>query len=264
MRFKIVNLFSVSKLVTYLILSLCAVTTVVQAQLKPGEVATSYTNNIFTKEFHVGALAHTAGFGANFTYAKYKTAKKLTEYHISFMNVKHPQEKKVLSQYVLVDNAKSYAYGKLNSVLLMKPSYGLRKIISKKERRNGVQLSYVYGAGPTIGFVKPVYLVVTYPSDPRGVFAEERYDPDKHDVFNIVGRSSGLLGINETKLAIGGHARVGLNFEYSPGSETYRALEVGAMLDVFPQAIEIMANENNSNYYLNIYLSLLFGKKTPR
>ncbi len=239
------------------------VISVAKAQLKPGEVENAYTNNIFTKEFHGGVMLHSAGLGVNFTYGKFKTAKKVIEYHVDIVNLKHPQEKKIVNPIKVVENAKSYAYGKLNGVLLLRPSYGIKKILSKKSRPNGVQVSYAYGVGGTVGFVKPVYLIVSY-DDIQGVYSEEKYDPEKHDIFNIIGRSSGLMGFNEMKFALGGNARFALNFEYAPNSEGYKALEVGAMLDVFPQKIEIMANENNSSVFLNLYVSLLFGKKIPR
>ena len=58
--------------------------------------------------------------------------------------------------------------------------------------------------------------------------------------------------------------KFGLDFKYSNIKERLKGLSVGAILDVYPRQVPIMAEEyvdSNRQYFLTFYLNLFFGRK---
>lgn len=215
---------------------------------------------LYRSEVSGGLFLHSHGFGANFRYSQNLTSKVKRTFSAELLNMKHPKEKKI--QNALERDARGYYYGKLNSLTIFRANIGRQKVIFGKELRGGVQVNYLYAAGVTLGFLKPIYLEIKDFSRPNvGTIKVERYDPAKHNQNDIYGRALFTHGLSEISVIPGGHAKLALNFEYAPDDELLKAMEVGMVMDAFYKTPQIMNVAENNQFWLTFYVNLQFGKK---
>ncbi len=240
-----------------LVFPLFLFTVVVNAQLP----ASQNNKASLRKAYYGGVQLHTSGWGTTFTYSKFKTFKTKSTLSFEFVSLKHAKETKRISTND--EKAKSYRYGKLNTLSLLRLSKGVKKIIYEKKREQGLEIAYNFKYGVTIGFLKPVYLeILRVNSNQRVEVVSERYDPELHHVNNIYGRSSNLMGLSQTKLTAGGNLKASFLFEFASDREKVRSLELGAGVDVFYKEVPLMAKIKNSFIYPTVFLNFQFGKKT--
>lgn len=217
----------------------------------------------YKRELYGGILLHGDGWGLQFYHAKYNTARDRRLLGIEVVGMKHPKEVKSFNPYY--EDARGYFYGKSNALLILRPTYGRKLQITDKIRRSGAEVNFLWGVGPSIGLLKPVYLQIGKPDRiPYENIAVERYDPAIHDVQNIYGRATWFNGVGEIKPYLGGFGRVALSFEYSTETTGLKGLEVGAMVDVYQKTVPIMAElegVRNKQFFFQFYLALQFGKK---
>lgn len=217
----------------------------------------------FRREMYGGILLHGDGWGLQFYHAKYKTARDRRLLGVELVGMKHPKEVKSFNPYY--EDARGYFYGKINALLILRPTYGRKWQITDKIRRSGAEVNIIWGIGPSIGLLKPVYLQIGKPDRiPYENIAVERYDPAKHDVQNIYGRATWFNGVGEITPYIGGFGRVALSFEYSNETTGLKGIEVGATVDAYQKTVPIMAElegVRNKQFFFQFYLALQFGKK---
>jgi len=217
----------------------------------------------YKREIYGGIVLHGAGWGLRFDHAKYRTARDRRLLGVEVVGMKHPKEVKSFNPYY--EDARGYFYGKSNSLMILRPTYGRKWQITDKIRRTGAEVNLLWGIGPSIGLLKPVYLQIGKPDRiPYENIAVERYDPAIHDVQNIYGRATWFNGVGEIKPYMGGFARVALSFEYSGETTGLKGLEVGATMDVYQKTVPIMAElegVRNKQFFFEFYLALQFGKK---
>jgi hypothetical protein len=220
---------------------------------------------LYRHEASGGLTVHSNGWGVTFKSGKHVTGfrKRILDFEIISMS--HPKEYRVTNAY---DGAKSFIYGKLNSVFIVRGGWGYQNIIFGKAERSGVEVRYNYYGGVDLGLTKPVYLDIlvsdpTNPGEPYVPIVTERYDPKdpNQTISNIYGGSSFFRGFGEMSLYPGVYGKFALSFEYAGWQQKIAALEVGAMADYFPKAIPIMAYNPNDNLYFNFYISILWGGK---
>lgn len=218
---------------------------------------------VYKHQWYGGINLHTAGWGLNFSVLKNKTAFKARVLKLEIVGLN--SHKQVKSYNPFYEDARGYHYGKQYSFYAVRPSWGMKKVITDKLRKNGVEVGYVWNVGPSLGLAKPVYLEILRdgPTSTSRTIVVERYDVEKHFHEDIYGRASTLLGWDEVNFFPGLHANFGLVFEYSNNKTGIKALEAGVAFDGYGKAIPIMALEGaeNRQFYLNFYLSILFGKK---
>lgn len=229
------------------------------AQYLP-EPDTMPDNVLMEKQWALGLLVHTNGWGLKFRYGKNRTALRLWMWEVEYSTYKSPKEIRVINPFY--PDAKSYIYGKVNSVSFLRGGTGQQYILNRKPYWGGVQLSVLWMGGVTVGLAKPMYLYIIYPvSQYEYEIKEERYDPDNHFAEDIYGRGSFLSGLLELNFHPGIYARGGLEFEFGNKNKRPKALEVGACLDYTPIGISIMAYNPKQSLFLTIYLSFTFGKR---
>ncbi|WP_306640191.1 hypothetical protein [Sanyastnella coralliicola] len=217
---------------------------------------------IYSHQMSGGLQLHSNGLGGFFQWGKYQGAKKIMLLGIDAVNMKHPKE--VKSYNPVYEDSRSYVYGKVNNLYILRPSFGYRKIITEKLRKSGVQVGYTLTGGPSLGITKPVYLEIGYPAIPYQYLATERYDPDRHFFDDIYGRASGLNGLDDLKLHPGGFVKFAFNFEYSNEKDRLKGLEAGVTLDAYLREIPIMAEDrvaNNQQFFFTFFLNFFVGKK---
>ena len=218
---------------------------------------------VYRRQIAGGIIGYTNGLGLNYGWGKHVDGFKRRMYHVELTNLRHHKEIKSFNP--IYDNARGYVFGKMNSVLVMRGTWGMKTVKFDKLRAEGVQISYNWAVGPALALLKPVYYEIGVSEDSSGFrfdyLVEEKFDADRHNVNNIFGRASFFQGVNEISVMPGIHAKFGLNFEYSPDRVGIRALEVGLAMDAYLSRLKIMATEENRQVYFNFYLNLLFGKK---
>lgn len=221
------------------------------------------TRVLYRKELYGGGMIHGDGWGLNFFHGKHRTAKDRRLLGLEITGMKHPKEIKSFNPFY--EDSRGYFYGKQNTMLILRPTYGRKRQIADKIRRSGVEVNYVWGIGPSLAFVKPVYLQIGKPDNfPYDIIVTERYDPTVHDIQNIYGRASWFNGFGEMRIYPGGFGRFGFNFEHSGQASGIKAIEVGVSMDAYPVVIPIMAELEgvvNKQFFFQFYLSVMFGKK---
>ncbi len=213
-------------------------------------------NIILLKETSAGIMIHTQGWGLRFRKGYNKSEFKKRMIVAEFLEMQSPRQIRIINPYYT--NAKSYVYGKLNTVYILRATYGMERLLNRKPYWGGVELRLAYMGGVSLGFAKPIYLYII--QDEFNVVVE-KYDPDRHYTENIYGRASFTKGFDELGFHPGFHAKLGLEFDYGVYRTKVKSLEAGAVIDLFPRPISIMAFNDPDYYFLTFYIAFNFGKR---
>jgi hypothetical protein len=219
-------------------------------------------NVLLEHQWSLGVHINSNGWGLKFRKGRNLALLRQFMWEIEFTTYKSAKEVRTINSYY--SDSKSYIYGKLNSVYFLRGGLGFQRILNRKPYWGGVQLSYLYYGGLSVGLAKPVYLnIVHVTTPPQYVVTEERYNPAliEHSIEYIYGRGSFLTGILNTEFHPGVYAKGGLEFEFGTRNRAIKALEIGAILDYSPIPIAIMAYNPKQSFFLTAYLSVSFGKR---
>ncbi|MBN1338305.1 MAG: hypothetical protein JXA03_03215 [Bacteroidales bacterium] len=218
-------------------------------------------NIVMLKEHSFGIIFHSQGWGFNFHKGKNITAFSKRLLGFEFVEMKSPKQIRIINPYF--SNSKSYVYGKLNTVYLLRAQYEVQKLLTRKPYWGGVELRFSYSGGASLGIAKPVYLYILTPTSDFFEYqiTEEKYDPEAHFVDNIFGRAPLTRGMDEIGVYPGLHAKIGLSFDYGVYKSKVKTLDAGIALDVFPEPVPIMANNEPDYYFLTFYIGFSFGKR---
>ena len=233
---------------------------VLPALMMAQETVFEEARTIYKRDQVFGGHLHTTGWGLNYRYSMYTSGFSKRGYEVEFTTIKHPKEIKTFSS--ILDNSNGYFYGKMNYLLALRFSTGNHKTFISKQSVKGVEISYFIHYGITAAYAKPVYLeVITQNIDKLPITEIQRYDPDRHDRGDIIGKASFFRGFLNGRFYPGGYLKVGLGFESSRQASNINAIEVGATLDAFLQDVPIMAKTPNQQFFLNLFVALNFGSK---
>jgi hypothetical protein len=182
-------------------------------------------------------------------------------WEIEFSTYKSSKEVRSINPYF--SDSRSYFYGKLNYLWFFRGGVGQEKILNRKPYWGGVQLSWLYFGGFSLGVTKPVYLYIIHFNNGFTDYdvREEKYNPQIHFIDNIYGRGPFLAGLTQIGLHPGVYVKTGLNFEFGTKNSQINSLEVGAAFDYSPIPVAIMAYNPEQSYFLTLYLSVMFGKR---
>lgn len=218
-------------------------------------------NVLLEKQWSLGALLHTNGWGLKFRKGHNVAALRQFMWEIEFTTYKSSKEVRSINPYF--SDSRSYFYGKLNYVWFIRGGIGQQQILNRKPYWGGVQLSWIYYGGFSLGITKPVYLYIIHFNNGFTDYEvkEEKYNPEIHYVDNIYGRGSFLAGLTNMGLHPGVYLKTGLDFEFGVKNRQINALEVGGIFDYSPIPVAIMAYNPKQNFFLTLYLSVMFGKR---
>jgi hypothetical protein len=230
--------------------------------------ATQGKGLVYNTEKAVLIAGKTNGFALGYQWGELKTYYKTTFYRIDLGFLRHPKETRVNPNGATVPTANSYYYGKQNSFWQLRAGWGEKRYLSEKESIRGVAVGFSYCLGPTLGLLKPYYL------ERGGIegngFNVDRilvkYDPNNPSEFtdknSINGAASFFTGVSETRLTPGGHANIGVHFDWGAFEDFVRSMEVGIATDIFLRKVPILVeNSQNRLYFINLYLHLQLGKR---
>jgi hypothetical protein len=206
-------------------------------------------------------MAHTRGMGFGYQQGKILSIHSTLFWQAEFATMRHPKEYRRTNESF--PNTKTYSYGKLNRVYMLRGGLGVHRTLAEKPYWGGVTVKYTLFGGLNLAVAEPIYLYILYYnlSDSKFYRSLERYDPDNHFSDNIYGRGPVGKGLKEAKLYPGISLKGSFFFEYGSDRDYLRGLEVGAALDAFPKKIPIMALIDNPHAYLTFYLALHAGNK---
>lgn len=218
---------------------------------------------LLKQEFTAGIQLHAQGWGINVRRSKNKTFKRKRVIEGDIVTMTHPKEIKVVNPYY--ENAEPYVYGRKFQMLITRVGYGRQNVLYQRFDQ-GVEIRYLYIAGLSVGWAKPVYLEIGKndngsQSIPYDRVVTERYNEDLHNTGNIFGAASFVNGFNRMKVNPGVYGKAAISFDYAKRQKSISTIEAGVVIDGYFQVVELMANTYNAPFFVNLYVSLNFGTK---
>lgn len=195
--------------------------------------------------------------GGMFRYAKKTAPRRMSDFGIEIVNVKHSKEVRVNNQ----TTGNLFIWGKTNYLFAIRPYVAQELLVFTKGREDGIQINALFGAGPTLGLLKPYYIKYNY-----GASTElEQFDPAIHkDYFRIEGSGGMFTGLGNSKFLPGLHARAALTFEYGSFSTGVTGIEVGCLVEGYSKRVEILnimaeTPTYNRQFFSSLYMNIYFG-----
>ena len=207
------------------------------------------------------------GFAPGLEFGRLRTYYKTTYYHISLGELKHPKEQRQSAGPSATRSFRPFVFGKQNNFFAVRTGWGVKRYYSEKARQKGVAVGMSYSFGPTLGLLKPYYLVLGRVGEQPGSIkvVHERYSEDNANIFldntHILGASSFSKGIGKLSLLPGANASIAFHMDWGAFDEFVKAMEIGLMADVFAKKVPIMVTEQNRQLFFNFFINLQFGKR---
>jgi len=221
-------------------------------------------------EWSVGIKLHTHGYGLAYNWGKFINIRKKVLWQIEVQEIKHPKEFRRQSIYkdfpIQPPTARGYTFGKINNLYNLNVSRVWQRVLTRKGRKSGVEVSVLYKAGVSLGVVKPYVLNLVLSLDGFNApdIVEQTFE-DNPELFlttqNIYGGTNFVTGFDKASIIPGGIFKLGFLFDWANYNESVKAIEVGAMVNVYYKKVPIMAEAENHFLYGNLYLKVLFGKR---
>lgn len=218
-------------------------------------------NVLFRKEMNGSLIIHSNGWGLEFRTGRNQSIFSKWMFEANLLEMKDSKEIKSINPFFT--NTRSYYYGKLNAIYMLRAGAGQQRMLNRKPYFGGVELRLFYSAGLSVAFTKPVYLNIIKldESTYRYITVIERYDPENHFPDNIYGRASFTKGFNQLKPYPGIYLKTGLNVEFGTINQKPKTVEAGIALDMFAKPVPIMAFRDPSQFFFTLYLSAGIGKR---
>lgn len=175
--------------------------------------------------------------------------KSLSHYGVEIANTRHNREYRQTSF-----NGSTFVIGKSNYLVSIRPYYGREKIFFQKAPQQGVRISGLISAGPTLGLESPYFVNLSNGN-------KEQYDPNIHSVNNINGNSGPFKGLLKSNIVPGAHLKASLTFETTSTKSRVFGVQAGFNLEGFTRKIEIIPAAENKSVYSAAFFSVYFGKR---
>jgi len=219
---------------------------------------------LLRKEYYAGAFINSAGAGVEFRKGTNTTYFNKWLYEFNLLELKSSRETRVYNP--MFRNSRSYIYGKLNNLYVLRAGGGLQRLLNRKPYWGGVELRYFWFAGGSLGLAKPVYLYIIKELAVSQFYYEfflvaERYDPNKHFLDNIYGRASFTKGFDNLSLHPGAYAKGGFSFDIGRQNQKVSAVELGAAVDFFPGGVKMMALRDPERLFITFFVGYYFGRR---
>lgn len=260
-----------SKRIFYIILLIFAAKVASFAQFESFNEFNSETKGIiYNAEKAAQVRFHTNGFAIGWYNGTIKTYYRTNFVHYEVGYLKDPHE---LSQRFDYSNpfnsqaARSFTFGKQNSLYVARVGWGQRTYYSDMARKRGVSIGSSYEFGGILGLQKPYYLeLVRFKDNGTSAYlSTEKYSKDNKDIFTNIDRIFGGAGFfkawEEIKPIPGVFGKAGLLFQWDTADGYFTGMEAGIQADVFPKKVPIMINQPNQLLFLNLYISVELGKR---
>ncbi|MCQ2959160.1 MAG: hypothetical protein MJ198_03110 [Bacteroidales bacterium] len=212
-----------------------------------GEVDTQ-NKILFSDDYSCFIGLNTNGFGFGYRYGKYVDYLHKNIYTIQFANLRSPKEIRLSSATGMT------IYGKSNNVGCFHFLIGRKSEKFSKFDKNSVAIYWTYNGGFALAIEKPTYYHVLYP-DGKDII--EKFD---ESVYTKYGKASFSYGLNELKFVPGLIATTSAEFNFSSRNAYTSSVEIGTNLQTYLRKINLMCNDENSWYFVTLFVNLHFGK----
>jgi hypothetical protein len=222
-------------------------------------VCTHAQNNKSNEARYASGVLRNNGWGVNYYWDKHYLRKHHWSYEADLVTHKHPKEVKIVN--TATRNPSPYVFGKLNRIGLLRLNAGRSFGVANPDEHGNIGLSLSVAGGPTVAFLKPVYLDVYYPSpNGDGVLIPERYNPTIHQSQNdIIGYSDYRYGLSEIMFKPGLSLKFSTNLSWGLYGNSLKLFRTGCTVDFFPAGLEVMAFTSNPRRYLTFFVSFGLG-----
>lgn len=212
-----------------------------------GEVD-NQTKILFSDDYTVFVGLNTNGFGIGYRYGKYVDYLHKTTYTVEIANLRSPKEIRLSSA------TGQTIYGKQNNVGAIQFSIGRKNEQFSKFDKNSVAIYWNYTIGGTVAIEKPTYYHVLYPD---GLDVIEKFNDSNYTKY---GKASFSYGLNELKFVPGLMAMTSGEFNFSSKNNYTSSVEIGTSLQMYLRKIRIMCNDENSWYFVTLFVNIHLGK----
>ena len=222
------------------------------------ELADTTYDVLYPGNYSVGIHFNTSGWGIYGEIATQKNYKYHNSYGLSIANIHHKNEFKISG----ATGTRSYYYKKINSFIVLRPTFGGNLSLFESKREEGIGVLFKWKLGPSIGFLKPVYLDIIKQQNIGVNPIPEKYNPEIHENAVIEGKTRWTKGVGEGVFEFGIGSKIGFNFNFAKDKTAISGGEVGFMLDYFPvREVELMYGANNFRVFSAFYLQFELGSR---
>jgi len=235
-----------------------------------GEGTTNRVGIIYNTEKAIKVRFQTNGFALSWNKGKIQTYYKtrFVNYEIGYLKSNRELSQRFdLRNPFTTQAARSFVFGKQNSLYVLRAGIGSKRYFSDKAKRRGIAVGVQYDGGISLGLQIPYYLELLRYKDNGSIpyFSTEKYSEENKDVFTDINRIFGgatfFKGFDEVKPVPGLYLRTDLLFEWDAFEEYFAGMKAGVQLDVYPQGVPIMINTPKQLLFLNLYITLELGKR---
>lgn len=221
------------------------------------DVADSLEQVVTFKEWNINIEINTSGAGIWFQHGRTPDYYNKHFWEIGLDYNRHPKTVRIKNSYY--SGANSYCYGKMCDLFFLRGGYGYQRTLHHKPYWGGVSIRYTLSAGLSLGIVFPTYLRII---DWYGLVTTEQYDPDLHDVDDIVGRAPFWVNLSHISYPRPGfYGKTGFAFDFSKNQMKISTLEFGVTIDMIFPYVQQYAYNKAKPFYFAAYLSYNFGRK---
>ncbi|HAR20066.1 MAG TPA: hypothetical protein DCR46_05350 [Cytophagales bacterium] len=212
---------------------------------------------VYKSDISAGVLFSTnggipAGFRAKYAWQHAKKSKQFHQLSLDIVNIRHPKEYRLAS-----DSGSGYfIYNKTNFLFVVRANYGRELLLFRKSSEEGTELKLVASAGPSIGLVKPYYVLA---SNGRGLSTPIHYEPGVR-IDRILGNSF-FTGFDEISAVLGANARISLEFGISAWDIFVTGVEMGFQAEALTKKVPIIAFADNKSVFTSAFVNFYFGKR---
>ena len=167
---------------------------------------------------------------------------------IEIANTKHPRESRSTTF-----TGSNFILGKSNYLFSIRPTYGREKIFFKKAPQQGVRISGLVAAGPSIGLESPYFV------DLGGTTAQ--FDPTIHRASDIQGNAGPFRGLFRSQVVLGGYFKAALTFETNSSKSRVFGVEAGFNIEAFTREIIIIPDASRKSTYTAAFIGIYFGRR---
>jgi hypothetical protein len=224
-----------------------------------GDVYAQTDDQNYSEEFNYGINFNTnAGLIGGF-YFKWSKAKGPKQYHnfgFEIVNVKHPKEYRFRND----QTGNSFLAYKTNYLFVLRPFYGREFVLFRKAAEEGVHINGILAGGPSLGMLKPYYVLFIEPNSSPNSAISVPYTEDLN-LNQIYGVGNLTDGFNNMQFSIGLHGKAALSFEFGQIKNSVVGLETGFLVEQFTKEQKILAFSQNRSFYYSAFFTLYYGRK---
>ena len=244
---------------------------------RPGPVPNAPSDEqSYNKEFVFGVNFNTQGGllgGVSVRSSHVLDDRLLRFWSLEGVMLKNQKEQRETNQFT----GGTYVLRKTNYAFVLRPSFGMQRILFRKAADAGVQVNGLLSAGPSLGLLMPYYIIYDRtgfgnggPNLATDDIVSEPFSPAIHtSAAAILDHGPLFSGISQTQVVPGVHLRGGLSFEYGRYRDAVAGLEAGFIVEAFTKRMVILSPDQNATtdnlnrkFLPSVYLTLYFGHRS--